>query len=958
MCDIGANYIKTIKATTLFVVFLFVHSWEQRKLGDLFNYYRPDNYIVKSDKYVENAPTPVLTANKGFILGYTNENRSFSQPCIIFDDFTLDSKFVDFPFMVKSSAMKILVLKDEKIDDLIFCYELLNSTKIEVLGHARHYISVVQPTAINIPRYEEQRRISELFQQISNLITLHQRKDFSRFSQILRRKKHSFLPISWEQRKLWQLTIWDKKFNGVESYKQVKVIKYPYVLADVFSQIEDTSGTVRLLSTGSYIGYTTKEKAGNNLCYGEIVAIPWGGVANIKYYNGFFVTADNRIATSSNTQVLSNRYLHWWMESNITQIQSTYRGASIQHPSMNDILSLSIYLPSIEEQEKISNKLDTLDNLITLHQRECFYIYKKYLLFLEMQNSHKRNYSWEQRKLGDLVKEVTRRDPNSNAPIMMITANNGFIEQSERYAFNNAGESLKKYILLQKGELAYNHGASKLRPYGSCFALTTAENARIPFVYHCFSAERMNHEFLSIELNGNGIESQLRSIVSSGARMDGLLNISFGEYTSVSILFPKKNEQDKIADFFRQLDNLITLHQCESCKKVAAVQSAFARRNLSKWADSWEQRKLGDLVKEVTRRDPNSNAPIMMITANNGFIEQSERYAFNNAGESLKKYILLQKGELAYNHGASKLRPYGSCFALTTAENARIPFVYHCFSAERMNHEFLSIELNGNGIESQLRSIVSSGARMDGLLNISFGEYTSVSILFPKKNEQDKIADFFRQLDNLITLHQCKVFYKNIIFNNIKFGGLETENNTSWEQRKFNELYEKVSEKNDLTYGTDEIISVANMYFKSDSFITDKEYLRTYNVFHLGDIAFEGNKSKNFAHGRFVENTIGDGIVSHVFDVFRPKIKYDLLFWKYAINNERLMGGILVRSTKASTMMTNLVANDFLRETILVPSLEEQKKIGSILENVDNLITLHQRIKIFFTGDYHDKKNK
>ncbi len=174
---------------------------------------------------------------------------------------------------------------------------------------------------------------------------------------------------AWEQRKLWQLTIWDKKFNGVESYKQVKVIKYPYVLADVFSQIEDTSGTVRLLSTGSYIGYTTKEKAGNNLCYGEIVAIPWGGVANIKYYNGFFVTADNRIATSSNTQVLSNRYLHWWMESNITQIQSTYRGASIQHPSMNDILSLSIYLPSIEEQEKISNKLDTLDNLITLHQR-------------------------------------------------------------------------------------------------------------------------------------------------------------------------------------------------------------------------------------------------------------------------------------------------------------------------------------------------------------------------------------------------------------------------------------------------------------------------------------------------------------------------------------------------------------------------------------------------------------
>ena len=173
-------------------------------------------------------------------------------------------------------------------------------------------------------------------------------------------------------------------------------------------------------------------------------------------------------------------------------------------------------------------------------------------------------FSWEQRKLGDVAKEVTRNDPYSDAPVMMITANNGFIEQSERYAFNNAGESLKKYILLQKGELAYNHGASKLRPYGSCFALTTAENARIPFVYHCFSAEGINPEFLSIELNGDEIEGQLRRIVSSGARMDGLLNISFDEYTSVSVLLPKKEEQDHIADFFRQLDNLITLHQRDS----------------------------------------------------------------------------------------------------------------------------------------------------------------------------------------------------------------------------------------------------------------------------------------------------------------------------------------------------------------------------------------------------------
>ena len=175
---------------------------------------------------------------------------------------------------------------------------------------------------------------------------------------------------AWEQRQLWELTFWDKKFNEVDSSKQQKTIKYPYVLADSLNNLEEPNGDVLLLSTGSYIGYTTKEKAGSNLCYGEIVAIPWGGVANIKYCNGFFVTADNRIATSSNKNKLDNKFLYWWMESNLISIQSTYRGASIKHPSMNDVLSLKISFPSIKEQRIISNYLDQVDTLITLHQRK------------------------------------------------------------------------------------------------------------------------------------------------------------------------------------------------------------------------------------------------------------------------------------------------------------------------------------------------------------------------------------------------------------------------------------------------------------------------------------------------------------------------------------------------------------------------------------------------------------
>lgn len=156
----------------------FTEAWEQRKIGSFFNYCRPDAYIVKSDKYNDEAKTPVLTANKAFVLGYTNENRTFDYPCIIFDDFTLDCKFVDFSFMVKSSAMKILTLKDEKNDDLYFSYNLLSSAKIEMLGHARHYISIVQPTSVYAPKLEEQKKISSMFKNMDSLITLHQRKRY------------------------------------------------------------------------------------------------------------------------------------------------------------------------------------------------------------------------------------------------------------------------------------------------------------------------------------------------------------------------------------------------------------------------------------------------------------------------------------------------------------------------------------------------------------------------------------------------------------------------------------------------------------------------------------------------------------------------------------------------------------------------------------------------------------
>ena len=178
---------------------------------------------------------------------------------------------------------------------------------------------------------------------------------------------------------------------------------------------------------------------------------------------------------------------------------------------------------------------------------------------------------------------------------------------------------------------------------------------------------------------------------------------------------------------------------------------------------------------------------------------------------------------------------------------------------------------------------------------------------------------------------------------NGKIAKSHARNSLSWEQRKLGEIYARSGEKNDGSVGIDRNITVATMQFKDDVKVSTTEYLKTYYTFNVGDIAFEGHQSKEFRFGRFVENDIGNGIVSHIFAVFRPIVEYDLKFWKYAINNERLMQRVLSRSTKASTMMHDLVTDDFLNESFLVPTIEEQRQIGDYFSHLDHLITLHQR---------------
>ena len=366
--------------------------------------------------------------------------------------------------------------------------------------------------------------------------------------------------------------------------------------------------------------------------------------------------------------------------------------------------------------------------------------------------------------MSSIAEEITRTDPESTAPVMMITANNGFIEQSDRYAFNNAGKSLKKYILLEKGEMAYNHGASKLRSYGSCFALTTAESARIPFVYHCFSVGDNDPEFVSMELNGTRVENQLRKIVSSGARMDGLLNISYEEYASVELVMTCIPEQHILADYFRNLDNLITLHQSKSFWYIL--------KSIVSCTLYWEQRKLGELmnvisVKRIHQSDWSTEG-VRFLRARDIVADYKHEEVEDLLYISQEKYeecsalvgkvaiddmLVTGVGTIGIPYLIKDLTPLyfkdGNIIWFQNNGKIQGDFFYYSFTAAQIQ----------NFIKD------SAGIGTVGTYTIESGKKTP--ILLPSEAEQNKIGQFFKDLDNLITLHQLEPY--NLIFKAIAY---------------------------------------------------------------------------------------------------------------------------------------------------------------------------------------------
>lgn len=162
---------------------------QMRAGAELLEYEQPTKYLVSDTEYSQDKSlTPVLTANKSLILGYTDEKFGIYKKgdCIILDDFTLDLKYIKFPFKVKSSAIKILRAKNGV--SLRYMYEYLNWLELTPLDHNRHYISMIEPMQFYCPEVQVQEKIATTLEKADEKI-----QSESRLFDVLTRQKYFLL---------------------------------------------------------------------------------------------------------------------------------------------------------------------------------------------------------------------------------------------------------------------------------------------------------------------------------------------------------------------------------------------------------------------------------------------------------------------------------------------------------------------------------------------------------------------------------------------------------------------------------------------------------------------------------------------------------------------------------------------------------------------------------------------
>lgn len=363
----------------------------------------------------------------------------------------------------------------------------------------------------------------------------------------------------------------------------------------------------------------------------------------------------------------------------------------------------------------------------------------------------------------------------------------------------------------------------------------------------------------------------------------------------------------------------------------------------------WEVKRLGDITERITRKVGDRILKPISISAGIGFVDQRNKFGRDISGDQYKNYIVLERGEFAYNKGNSTKYPQGCVYQLKEFDIVACPNVFICFRIidSNVDADFLSSYFENNYHGIQLQQYITSGVRSNGLLNISADDFFNIQIPLPPLAEQKRIAECLSSIDNMITecnnkLEQLKCHKKGLmqqLFASINGGGNslvpklrfpEFNNTKEWEVKKLGDICTfldnkriplKDSERAKIHgrypyYGASGIIDYVNNY------IFDGEYILLSEdganiILRNSPLAFiiKGKCWVN-NHAHVLETKVGNNIyyVCHLLE----SINYD--------------------SLNTGTAQPKLNRENCEKIELPIPSFEEQCKIAESLNSIDNMV--------------------
>ena len=503
----------------------------------------------------------------------------------------------------------------------------------------------------------------------------------------------------------------------------------------------------------------------------SIAIITRVGVGKLAFMPYSYATSQDFLSLSKlNAEPLFTVYACYKkLQSELNAVQ----GTSIKGITKDELLAKNIMVPRYAEQQQIGAFFKQLDHLITLHQRQPFLHSTPDISLIVQLTLSFYTFSWEQRKLGDIGKArsgVGFPDADqgglTGVPFFKVSDMNSDGNENEMTVANNyvTAEQIADHRWSPITELP----AIFFAKVGAAVMLNRKRLCRFPFLLdnntmaYSLSPTKWDADFAKA-LFGT---VDLTSLVQVGA----LPSYNAGDVESMEIYLPSLLEQEQIGAYFNHLDNLITLHQRKFEKltnvKKSMLEKMFPQNGSSYpeirfkgFTDPWEQRKLGELVDRVVRKNTNNESTLpLTISAQYGLVDQITYFNNRVASRDVSNYYLVLNGEFAYNKSTSDGYPFGAVKRLDLYEKGVLSTLYIVFAPKKeqqIDSDYLTVFFDTDRWHKGVAERAAEGARNHGLLNISAEDFFDIDLSVPKDIvEQKQIGAFIRQLDNLITLHQ------------------------------------------------------------------------------------------------------------------------------------------------------------------------------------------------------------